>query len=133
MLAPIKTEAVKKGEGHILVVEDEPDLIGMYQHFLEQLGYTVTACRTGSDAFKIFKKNPEQFDLVFTDQAMPNMTGRQLCEKLLAIRPDTPIILATGYSSVFTKEEANAIGIRKYIMKPVKLTTLSHAIEESLK
>lgn len=129
----IKDDFVRKGEGHILIVEDEPSLVRMYQTFLEKLGYGVTICGNGYDALQFFKENPSRYDLVFTDQAMPNMTGKQLSQELLKIQPGVPIILYTGHSDAISEEEAIAIGIRKYFMKPVELKTLSQTIEECLK
>lgn len=128
----------KKGEADspvrlILIVEDEPTVSRVYKRFLEKRGYVVTVCSDGYDALALFKKNPNQFDLVLTDQAMPNMTGKQLTKELLAIRPDLPVLLSTGYSDVITEEEARELGIRKYLMKPVKLENLKQEIDECLR
>jgi len=117
---------------HILLVEDETEIAELYQDFLERLGYDVTLCSNGSDALTLFKEDPNQFDLVLTDQAMPHMTGKQLAKELFLIRPDMPVILTTGYSDALTEEEAKELGIRKYLMKPIKLKTLQQAIEEYL-
>ena len=84
------------------------------------------------EAFHLFKEDPKRYDLVFTDQAMPQMTGKQLSQELLKIRPDLPIILSTGHSSVISEEEALTLGIRKYFIKPVLLMTIQQAIEECL-
>ncbi len=128
----------RKGEADspvrlILIVEDEPMVSRVYKRFLEKMGYVVTVCSDGYDALALFKKNPNQFDLVLTDQAMPNMTGKQLTKELLAIRPDLPVLLSTGYSDVITEEEAQELGIRKYLMKPVKLENLKQEIDECLR
>ncbi len=117
---------------NILSVEDEASIVKLYQEFLEELGYVVTVCIDGSDALRLFQENPSQFDLVFTDQGMPNMTGKQLSQELLKIRPDIPIILSTGYSNVFSEEQAKAKGIRHYLTKPINLATLQQAINECL-
>ncbi len=117
---------------HLLLVEDESSLAKMYEEFLKNSGYIVTVCTDGSAALKLFKENPSQFDLVLTDQAMPNMTGKQLSQALLKIRQDIPIILSTGYSSVISEESADTIGIRKYLMKPINLSTLQQAINDCL-
>lgn len=121
-----------RGEGRILIVEDEPSLTHQYKKFLEKKGYVVTTCHQGSEALDLFTKFADQFDLVLTDQAMPKMTGKQLAQQLLALRPDIPIILSTGYSGVVSPEEAHALGIQKYLMKPFELKTLHLAIEECL-
>ena len=129
---PVKKEMAKQGDGHILIAEDESGLVEIYQKFLEKLGYGVTVCDNGSDALKIFRANPTRFDLVLTDQAMPNMTGKHLSQELLKIRSDIPIILSTGHSEVISDEEVRSLGIRRYVMKPVDLERLQEVIEECL-
>ncbi len=129
----IKEESIKQGAGHILIVDDEPALTSLYETFLTLLGYTLTVCGDSSDALKLFKENPYKYDLVLTDQGMPNLTGKQLSQELLAIRADVIIILVTGYSDTISEKEAQEIGIRKYILKPVNLAKLSQTIEECLK
>jgi CheY-like chemotaxis protein len=81
----------------------------------------------------MFRIHPDQFDVVFTDQTMPRMTGVQLSLELLKIRSDLPIILATGYSSAISKEKAKSLGIREFVMKPIKAKMLIHLIRELLK
>jgi len=119
-------------DGHILVVEDEISLAEMYEEFLQELGYVVTVCTDGSHALNLFRKNPNQFDLVLTDQAMPRMTGKQLSQEILKIRADTPIILSSGYSGVLSEESVSMLGVRKYLIKPIQLSALKRIIEECL-
>lgn len=130
---PDKMEDIRHGSEHILIVDDELHLVQIYQQFLEKMGYSVTACGNGSDALRIFKENPREYDLVITDQAMPNMTGKQLSQELMAIRADINIIMTTGYSDSINEIEAQAVGIHKYLMKPMDLTILKQTIEECLK
>lgn len=125
--------ALRKGKGHVLIVEDEPLLADIYREFLEGLGYVVTVSGNGFDALTKLKESPSQFDLVITDHSMPNMTGKQLTPKLLDIRADIPIILITGYSALMSEEEAQALGIRKYLLKPLKLALLKETIDECLR
>ena len=63
---------------------------------------------------------------------MPKMTGDVLAEKIMAIRPDIPIILCTGFSERITKEKAKAIGVKRLVMKPIVMSELSKAIRELL-
>jgi two-component system cell cycle sensor histidine kinase/response regulator CckA len=67
---------------------------------LESLGYDVVARNSSIEALELFKKKKDRFDLVITDMTMPNMTGEKLAEKLMQIRPDIPVILCTGFSSM---------------------------------
>lgn len=78
----------------------------------------------------MFAEKPNQFDLVFTDQTMPKMTGTQLSHKIQEIKSDVPIILATGYSDAISEETARAIGIRQFLMKPVKIDKLTPIIQK---
>ena len=80
----------------------------------------------------MFKEKPLDFDLVITDQTMPQMTGLELAQELLGLRPELPIILVTGFSQVVTPEKAKAAGVREYIMKPLSISELTNAISRSL-
>ena len=112
-------EPLPTGTERIFLVDDEEALAEMEQLMLERLGYQVTV-RTGSlEALEAFRAEPHSFDLVITDQTMPNMTGVELCKELLEIRPDIPIILCTGFSDLITPEKAKAMGIGAFIGKPL--------------
>ncbi|MBF0290123.1 MAG: PAS domain S-box protein [SAR324 cluster bacterium] len=132
-VAPIITNMVKRSSAHILIVDDEPGLTQMYQKFLQKQGYTVTIQNNGLDAWHTFQETPDRYDLVLTDQSMPNLAGKQLSQKILEIRPDIPIILVTGYSHAISEDSAKRIGVRSYLMKPVTLRTLQQTIEDCLR
>jgi CheY-like chemotaxis protein len=121
---------VKEGNEHILLVEDEPALLKVYKTALIQLGYHITTQNNGVEALDTFRANPDQFDMVLTDQAMPHMTGEQLSQELLNLRPDIPIILMTGYSDSISEKRAQALGIRRFLKKPFKLVVLAHVIRK---
>jgi len=99
---------------------------------LEQLGYAVTVRLSSLDALETFKANPAAFDVVVTDQSMPEMSGVELSMQLLKIRPDIPIILCTGYSKKITEKEAIRIGIKKYMTKPFDTKQLAKCIRDVL-
>lgn len=123
---------VRRDKGYILIVDDEPNLADLYDMVLTRLGYQVTICHTGDEALETFRADPDRFALVFTDQVMPGMTGTQLSQKLLTIRADLPIILVTGYSDTISEIEAKTLGIRHFLMKPVKIHTLIKTIQRCL-
>ena len=128
----LPTEPAPKGTERILLVDDEPQIVSLVQQMLEGLGYHVTA-RTGSiEALEVFCMQPERFDVVITDQTMPNMTGIDLAQKIIGIRPDIPIILCTGFSDVISEEKAKAVGILEYAMKPIVKTDIAMAIRRLL-
>jgi PAS domain S-box-containing protein len=116
------------GSEHILFVDDEVVLVDMGERMLSALGYRVTAVANGPDALATFRENPDDFDLVITDMTMPGMTGAQLSREILKIKPGVPIILCTGFSEIISEREAKAMGIRRFLMKPVFLDTLAGEI-----
>ncbi len=86
---------------------------------LERLGYRVTVRKSGLEVLETFQNQPNQFEVVITDQTMPGIAGVDLARRMLQIRPDIPIILCTGYSSTLSEEKAKSAGIREYAMKPL--------------
>jgi len=125
-------ENVINGVGHILIVDDDPNVAELYQDCLTSAGYTVSMYESSLDALSEFKDWPDRFDLVLTDQTMPELTGDAFARELLAIRPELPIVLTTGYSKVFCEKQAKNIGIKQYLEKPAKMSTLTQVISECL-
>ncbi|MDD5167886.1 MAG: response regulator, partial [Syntrophales bacterium] len=125
--------AAIKGEGRILVVDDEPLLSEMLRDMLEGLGYKVTAMISSMEALWTFSAHPERFDLVITDQTMPDMTGLAFAEEILKIKPEIPIILCTGFSHTIDPEQAKAAGIKEFVMKPIVKRKIAATIERLLK
>jgi PAS domain S-box-containing protein len=123
----------ERGREHILLVEDEKSQLKSVARLLERLGYQVTAKPSGRTALTAFKKNPGAFDLVITDQAMPRMTGVELAEALVRVRPDIPIILCTGFSEKVNGETFGQNWIRAFIMKPFTIQEISKRIRAALK
>jgi len=134
---PLKSNAMEKtdliqGSGHIMVLDDEDDILEISQVMLEKQGYQVSAFKDGISALDAFNKDPGLFDLIVTDMAMPKMTGAEFSVKILDIRKDIPIVLCTGYSDNFDAEMAHEIGIKQYVQKPVIWQDLSAHIRELL-
>ena len=125
-------EPLKGGKERIMVVDDEQAIIHIAEQALTSQGYTVTTFPDGVQALQEFKKDPDQYDLVITDMAMPYMNGTELAQKLMEIRPTIPIILSTGYSEMINKEQAEAMGIKEFVQKPVILDNLFRATRKVL-
>ena len=121
-----------KGNERILLIDDEEQIVSMEQQMLENLGYEVTARTDSTEALKEFSQKPQNFDLVITDMTMPHMTGDELALKLLNIKPDIPVILCTGFNEDITEEKALAMGIQKFVMKPVIKNDLATTIRTVL-
>jgi len=125
-------DPIPQGDEHILFIDDEEMLIRLNKIRLEALGYKVTTSASGLEALKIFRRQPDQFDLIITDQTMPGITGAELAVQMLQLRPDIPIILCTGYSSIISKEEARSMGIRSFIDKPLGRKEIAGLIRKVL-
>lgn len=129
---PVKAAAAIHGNERILLVDDEKQIIDIEQQILERLGYKVTPKTDSAEALEEFAALPEKFDLVLTDMTMPKMTGDQLARKLMEIKPDIPVILCTGFNETITEEKALAMGIDKFIMKPIVKDELAKTIRNVL-
>ncbi len=125
-------EPLPGGTEHILIVDDETDILETCKMMLQHLGYAVTLSSRPLAAVELVREQNELYDLVITDQTMPKMTGSELIGELLAIRPGLPIILCTGYSDKVNEEVARRAGARRLLMKPVELRKLARAIREVL-
>ncbi len=131
-LEPEMFAPIERGNERILFVDDEKSLAEMGKQMLERLGYEVTARTSSIEALELFLTQPDRFDLIVTDQTMPNMTGAELAEQLLRVRPDLPIILSTGYSEVITADQAKAMGIRDFVLKPIVIHKFAATIRRLL-
>ena len=120
------------GTEHILVVDDEKAIVEMIKTMLGNKGYTVTGCVGSLDALRVFKEHPGDYALVITDMTMPQMTGAQLAKKLRAIRPDILMILCTGFSDLINEKKAIVSGFNKFLMKPIIMRDLCHAVRDTL-
>jgi PAS domain S-box-containing protein len=123
---------VSRGTERILFVDDEPALVELGKQALGALGYRVQACGDSREAWARFAAAPEEVDLVITDLTMPGMTGAQLAEKILALRPGLPVILTTGYSDILTEQEAWELGVREYLLKPLSTGRLAEVVRQVL-
>ncbi|MCC7431576.1 response regulator [bacterium] len=121
-----------RGNERILFVDDEMMISEMYKEMLEILGYTVTTKNDGWEALKTFLKTPKEFDLLITDLTMPKMTGIELAQEILSIRPEIPIILITGFSEGITREKAKELKINDFVMKPVVFSEIASSIRKAL-
>lgn len=116
------------GKEKILVIDDQDSMLQIMEIMLSRLGYGVTAKQNSLDALTLFYENPFAFDMIITDQTMPDLTGSNLAKKVLRIRPDIPIILCTGFSDLISADQAREMGIREYLMKPVTISDLAYTV-----
>jgi len=120
------------GDESVLLIDDEEDVLEMMHSMIEKLGYQVISRNNSIEALDTFRNHPRQFDLIITDQTMPEMTGLELVEQLIQIRPDIPVILCTGYTEMIAEDSAASLGIGAYVMKPVRISDISVKIRKLL-
>ncbi|MEQ8170550.1 MAG: response regulator [Candidatus Eremiobacterota bacterium] len=127
-----KTAMIKGGKETILLVDDEDFIVNGMKDMLEKLGYNIVATTNSVEALHMFQTEPDRFDLIITDQTMPELPGHKLVGEIMQIKPDIPVILCTGFSDIINSDNYWSIGIREFLMKPVNIKTLSGIIRKLL-
>jgi CheY-like chemotaxis protein len=112
----------------ILIIDDEPFFLEVVQELLVSLDYTVTAEQSSQSALHLVHQNPTAFDLVVTDQTMPEMTGVQLVTEIRRVNQEVPIILCTGFSEEINEQTAQHYGVSKFLQKPITRQQLAVAV-----
>jgi len=125
-------EPLQGGTERILLIDDEEAIVTMEKRVLERLGYQVASRTSSLEALEAFRANPDRFDLVITDMAMPNMPGDKLSAEFVKLRADIPILLCTGFSETMSEEKAALLGIKGFLFKPIVMQDLSQKIREVL-
>lgn len=126
-------EAVRGRSEKLLFVDDEEGVVDSQREVLTALGYSVDAFTSVSEALAAFMEAPQSYQLVITDQAMPEMTGMELAARLHELRPDLPIILTTGYVHTYGQEQLARAGIARCLSKPYFAVDLSREIATILR
>lgn len=120
------------GTERILLVDDEKEVMETFKQMLTYLGYTVFSTTSGPEALELFRKAPDQFDLLITDQTMPKMTGIQLALEVNRLRPELPVLVCSGFGDVIQSDEARRIGVQDVVMKPLTASEIAHKIRQVL-
>jgi PAS domain S-box-containing protein len=120
---------VPLGHGeHVLFVDDETALCAAARQTLTRLGYQPHVFQDPQAAWRAFQAAPSTFDVLLTDLTMPGRTGLELAADVLRVRPDLPVILATGYSATLTPEALEERGIAELLFKPLDYQSLAAAL-----
>jgi len=120
------------GNERVLMVDDEPQLISLISRMLSKEGYSVTTCSDSTEALALYRMNPHAFDLILTDQTMPNLSGDMLTRSILEINPSARVILYSGYSPRINAETAGESGASAYLAKPFTTAELTATIRNVL-
>jgi CheY-like chemotaxis protein len=128
-----QAETALYGNGErVLYLDDEEPMVLLASRMLKRLGYQVEAHTSAVLALEDFRRRPADFDLVLTDLAMPGANGLELASAILSLRPDIPVLLATGYIDPDDLEAARRIGVREVILKPTTIDELGRIFHRVL-
>ncbi len=124
---------VPRGHGErVMIVDDERALVALAQETLAELGYEPVVFDSSVAALQAFRADPKRFDLVLTDETMPDLTGTELARELRQLRPDISIILMSGYSGTHLSERAQAAGIIHVCRKPLVRRDIAEPVARAL-
>jgi CheY-like chemotaxis protein len=112
----------------VMIVDDEKPLVALGEEILAQLGYEPVGFSSSVAALAAFREAPQRFDIVLTDETMPDLVGTALAREIHLLRPDIPIVLMSGYSGAQLLERARAAGIREVLRKPLQSTDIAECL-----
>jgi len=117
---------------HILLVDDDAAVVTVLSQTLEELGYRVTAFTSSRKALHAFAEQPTQFDLLITDQVMPDLTGLELAQAVTQVRANVPILVISGYVETRIVVELRGKRMHAFLAKPHGIEELKTAVEALL-
>lgn len=121
------------GQGQVvLVVDDEPGLVALAEELLAGLGYEPVGFASSAQALAAFSRAPDRFDLLLTDEVMPELTGTALAAAVHALRPGLPVVLASGFGGPQLATRAAEAGVAIVLKKPLVRAELAQAIDRAL-
>lgn len=120
-----------RGQEHILIVDDEEDVLIILKDILEMFNYKVDTFLKASSALKAFKSEPDKYNLLITDLTMPQMNGIELISEINRTH-DLPIIVMTGFGDDLTETKINTYNIQKVLSKPITIKTLTNEVRAIL-
>jgi CheY-like chemotaxis protein len=125
-------EAFHGNGERVLFLDDEEPIVLLASRMLNRLGYKVEAHTRAADALAEFRARPNEFDLVLTDLSMPGASGMDFARNVLALRPDVPVIMTTGYIDPDDLDLARKIGVREVILKPTTIEEMGRSFHRQL-
>ncbi len=122
-----------RGRGQtVLLVDDDRAMLAMAEDMLAQLGYEPVGYDSSAKALEAFHAGPERFDVVVTDELMPELTGTQLALRVKALRPELPVVIASGYGGPELRKRARDAGVAQVVDKPYESHTIAQALAAAL-
>jgi signal transduction histidine kinase/CheY-like chemotaxis protein len=127
------SRGLPRGRGEtVMLVDDEPQLVALAEEMLAELGYEPVGFGSSPAALRAFRAEPQRFDLILTDESMPDMIGTELAREIRQIRADVPIILMSGHGGAQLAQRAEAIGVNEVLRKPLQGSDLAESIARVL-
>jgi CheY-like chemotaxis protein len=122
-----------RGSGEtVMIVDDESSLVALAEETLAELGYEPVGFESSSAALQALHAEPQRFDLILTDEAMPDLVGTELASEIRRIRPAVPIILMSGHGGPQLAKRAAAIGVNEVLRKPLQRRDLAESLARVL-
>lgn len=122
-----ETDGVRR---HIMYVDDEERLAQLGRRLLEGAGFDVVAHTSSLQALTDFRSRPSRFDLVITDNNMPHLTGLELIDEILKIRPNMPVMMVSGIGETVDTATLRSRGVCRVLAKPYSFLDLRAAVTE---
>ena len=127
-------EAIPQGAGEtILLVDDEELLVRLGEEMIARLGYEPVGFTTGAAALDAFRAEPQRFNAVLSDEAMPEMTGSELARAIRRLRPEMPIVLMSGFVNPALTASARDIGVCEVLAKPLVARDIARCLANALR
>ena len=118
-------------EARILVIDDEPMMADSLKQNLEEEGYNVDTAATGAEAIELFDMGAHH--LAICDLQLPDIDGLEVMRHMKDVRPETEVIVVTGYGTVAKAVEATKAGAFYFVEKPFELSRLAATVERNVK
>jgi CheY-like chemotaxis protein len=112
----------------VLIVDNEKALVALTEEILAELGYEPIGFSSSTMALQAFRDSPQRFDIVLTDESMPELNGTDLARQVALVRPDLPILLMSGFAGAQLHERAHALGIRELLRKPLQRKDIAECL-----
>jgi PAS domain S-box-containing protein len=120
------------GGRHVLYVDDDEVMRTLAERLLQRAGYRVSTCASGTEALRVLRAAPQDFDIVVSDVNMPEMSGVDLAQQLALLRADLPVMLSSGLVSEELRSQARQVGVRALIRKEFSFEELAATVEKVL-
>ncbi|MGH8681573.1 MAG: ATP-binding protein [Burkholderiales bacterium] len=130
---PKAARQAPRGTGEaVMIVDDEPALVALAEEMLAELGYEPAGFESSVAALAVFRADPQRFDLVLTDEAMPELAGTELAREIRRLRAEIPVVLMSGYGGATLAARAAATGVREVLRKPLDGRDLAESLARVL-